>query len=350
MFKPDEELLHVAGVTSYRFHATIGLDPLGNFQEIDGLGYEVPAFEYKELGRNHGPWKLPFGEGPASPGELTLKWGMIVRSKLYDWIHDVKLGKDFLKDVWIFQLSHKAIPLRIYHLSGCWPIKWESGAFSASGPAELATESVTLAYDNVDMANVSALAMLGDLVDEPVAALVDKLRPRKGYTSEGRSTQHQRLPGTGGYKPLPGADDEHKWRKYEAKLGKDLEKKKFDRHGIEKEDAPTIERFQWEALEQKELGKWKVGKPPKALDRIAFDADDHGYGGAARWTDDRLPLESIYEAYGGSHFADPLADAYVALGADGTGEVEEGEAYAAEGGEAVAVGEGMKTEKEEGDA
>lgn len=177
MFSPDSELLHIANHVSWLFHATIGLDPLGNFSSIETLSYEVPVYEYNELGRNHSPVRLPFRE-PGQPGELTLRWGMIVRSKLFEWIHDVELGRDFRRHVYIFQLSRKHLPLRIYHLTGAWPTAWKASEFSTETKTALAAEEVTLTYEQIDMTNLSAVSMLGELVDEPLSDAAALLRPK----------------------------------------------------------------------------------------------------------------------------------------------------------------------------
>jgi phage tail-like protein len=177
MFRPDSEIAHIANHISWLFHATIGLDPLGNFSSIDTLSYEVPVFEYNELGRNHAPVRLPLRE-PAQPGEVTLRWGMIVRSKLYDWIHDVEVGKDFQRHVYIFQLSRKHLPLRVYHLTGAWPQSWKTSEFSTEDKTAMSAEEVTLVYDRIDMTNLSAVAMLGELVDEPLSDAIEAMRPK----------------------------------------------------------------------------------------------------------------------------------------------------------------------------
>lgn len=177
MFQPDSEIAHIANHISWLFHATIGLDPLGNFSSIDTLAYEVPVFEYNEMGRNHAPVRLPFRE-PGQPGEVTLRWGMIVRSKLFEWIHDVEVGRDFQKHVYIFQLSRKHLPLRVYHLTGAWPSSWKTSEFSTEDKTALATEEVTLVYDQISMTNLSAVAMLGELADEPLSDLVDSMHPK----------------------------------------------------------------------------------------------------------------------------------------------------------------------------
>ena len=102
-FRPSPSGLrvHDLGVS---FHVMLGLDPFGNFAEVDGLKYEMAAFEYKELGRNHSSLRLPF-DGPGQPGEVTLKWGYIIRSKLFRWMEAVEVGGDFKKEVWIFHIS-----------------------------------------------------------------------------------------------------------------------------------------------------------------------------------------------------------------------------------------------------
>ncbi len=170
MFTADSALLHIANHTSYMFHCTIGLDPLGNFSAVEGLTYEITPFEYNELGRNHSPWQLPLSE-PGKPGQLTLRWGMIVRSKLYEWIHEVDLGTDFRRHVYIFQLSKKKIPIRVYHLTGAWPVSWKGTDLSSEGAASMSTVEVTLVYEQIDLFNMSAVAMAADLIGSLISSM-----------------------------------------------------------------------------------------------------------------------------------------------------------------------------------
>lgn len=164
MYLPTTAGAIVAQHASMMFHVMVGLDPLGDFSSVDGLNYEVNAFEYKEMGRNHSAVSLPF-DGPGKVGEVTLKWGIIMRSKLFRWMESVKVGDDFLKTVYIFQLSRRRIPLRVYTLSGCWPLSWTASEFSQES-SSLQTEEVKLMCDQVRMINLSAAAMAaGELLN-----------------------------------------------------------------------------------------------------------------------------------------------------------------------------------------
>lgn len=175
MFSPDIDLAALTSHISYMFHCTIGLDPLGDFSSVQGLSYEVDAFAYEELGRNHSPVLLPF-DGPGKPGEVTLEWGMVVRSKLFDWIQSVKVGGDFRKNVYITQLSQQRLPLRVYQLTGAWPRSWQASDMTTDR-AEWSTEQLVLVYDQIDMLNLSAIAMAGGLLGSPVNETIAEVRP-----------------------------------------------------------------------------------------------------------------------------------------------------------------------------
>lgn len=177
MFLPDVDLAPLTGHISYMFHCTIGLDPLGDFTAVEGLSYEMDRYDYKELGRNHSPVSLPF-DGPGRPGEITLRWGMIIRSKLFSWMDKVRVGGDYRKNVYIFQLSQLRLPFRVYHLTGCWPKQWEASNLTTESPAEMSTEQLTLVYDQLDMLNLSAVAMAGALLADPVSDLLNQHRPK----------------------------------------------------------------------------------------------------------------------------------------------------------------------------
>lgn len=175
MFKPDIDLAALTSHISYMFHVTIGLDPLGDFSSVQNLSYGVESVPYTELGRNHSPVMLPF-DGPGRPGELTLEWGMVVRSKLFNWMRSVQVGGDFRKNIYIFQLSQQRLPLRVYQLTGAWPKNWQASDL-VTDRAEWSTEQLTLVYDQIDMVNLSAIAMAGALLGSPINELVEEVRP-----------------------------------------------------------------------------------------------------------------------------------------------------------------------------
>jgi len=218
MFTPDVDLGGMSGHISYMFHCMVGLDPLGDFSAIEGLQYEVEPYEYKELGRNHSPVMLPF-DGPGKPGELTLRWGMIIRSKLFNWMNKVQVGGDFRKNVYIFQLSQQKLPFRVYHLTGAWPKHWETSNFSTEQAAEMTTEQLTLVYDQIDMLNLSAVAMAGQLLASPINELLNLHRPPgyrpKGAAADLRNTKVTYVDG----KPVGPSQMKAGDRSYEAEAG-----------------------------------------------------------------------------------------------------------------------------------
>lgn len=175
MYLPDIDLAALTSHISYMFKVIVGLDLLGDFSSVQGLSYTVEPYLYNELGRNHSPVQLPFG-APGQHGELRLEWGMVVRSKLFNWINAVKAGGDFRKNVHIVQLSQQRLPIRIYQLTGAWPKSWEASDMTTER-SEWTTESLVLAYDQIDMFNMAAVAMAGGLLGSPVNAAIDDIRP-----------------------------------------------------------------------------------------------------------------------------------------------------------------------------
>jgi len=111
-FSPDSMMRSILDQSSHMFHVIVGLDPLGNFSAVENLAYDNDAFEYAELGRNHAPIRLPWNP-TGKPGDITLRWGMVIRSKMYSWMDDVEVGKDYRKSLYIIQLSRKKSALRI---------------------------------------------------------------------------------------------------------------------------------------------------------------------------------------------------------------------------------------------
>lgn len=152
-------LAHLTHYPDNRFFVLVGLDPLGCFNRVSGISYEMPAFEFKELGRNHSAVMLPF-DGPGQPGELVLKSGMVARQMLYDWMNDVTVGGDFYKNVLVVHLTQNWVPLKIFFLTGCWPKRWEGSELQAEGSAEMATEQLTLVFDQISQVPYLGLAAI----------------------------------------------------------------------------------------------------------------------------------------------------------------------------------------------
>ncbi len=154
MYRPDPELAIVANQVAFLFHVLIGADPIGDFQAVDNISYGMQPFSYAEGGRNHSPRMFPF-DGPAKAGELTLRWGMLIRTQLYDWMRAVKVGQGFRRDVTILQLDRQKIPVRLMRLRNAWPVSWQ-GANLASTETSFAVEQITLVYEDLNLVSNKA--------------------------------------------------------------------------------------------------------------------------------------------------------------------------------------------------
>lgn len=148
-FPPQQSLGMNQPLVAHNFMVAIGIDPFGAFTEVSNISYEIQPYELIEGGRNYAPHFKPFN-GPGKRGELTLKWGSVKRDKLQSWIESVQLGYIFRRNVFLFHLNRGGIPFRTYTLTGAWPKQWK-GADLNSSSTEIATEEVTLVYNNLYM-------------------------------------------------------------------------------------------------------------------------------------------------------------------------------------------------------
>lgn len=149
VYRADPELALMADQVAFLFHVMVGVDTIGDFQAATGFGIDSPAYRWAEAGRNHAERSLAFN-GPKRLNEVTLRWGMLIRSKLYDWMASVELGYGFRRDVYILQLTRQKVPMRLMRLSSAWPTSWR-GSDLDSNDSRYATESLTLAYEDMNL-------------------------------------------------------------------------------------------------------------------------------------------------------------------------------------------------------
>lgn len=113
------------------------------FQEVTGLSAEVTTEEVKEGGLNGYSHKLPT---MAKYGNLTLKRGMLVDSKVTDWIKEAIENFDFAPtniDVTLLNEAHE--PLAQWQFEGAYPVKYALSDLKAEA-SELMVETLELAY------------------------------------------------------------------------------------------------------------------------------------------------------------------------------------------------------------
>ena len=136
-------------LSNNRFQVYVGVQKLGEFTKISGIGYNTNPFTIEEGGRNHSAHYRPFEK----PGEYTgveLTWGAVDRTMMEAWIHIVSPGFPFRRSVFISHLGRNNIPKRLIQLNAAWPKEWKVGDLDATGN-EIATESLTLVCEFVSV-------------------------------------------------------------------------------------------------------------------------------------------------------------------------------------------------------
>lgn len=133
--------------------------PWGDFFGIEGISREVEAYSYKELGQNLNVHEL---RGQGTFPHVTLKWGLMNRDSMFNWIDEINPSGDaslslaafgstgFRKDVTVIQMTRGKIPLRIYVFSGAWPVRWQ-GADLSGMDSVVQVESLELAFQRLKL-------------------------------------------------------------------------------------------------------------------------------------------------------------------------------------------------------
>ena len=120
---------------------------VGYFTAVEGLSRRFQTLPYAEGGRAI-PLMLMV---PAPFGELTLRWGQMSSSALWDWAAAVQVGNGFRRNVQIVHyIRDGASPVRTFTVTGAWPIEWR-GATLDAGSSQVAVEQLSLQYDQLTL-------------------------------------------------------------------------------------------------------------------------------------------------------------------------------------------------------
>ncbi len=130
---------------THLFSVLVGGIPVGDFISVEGFESSIETFSYKELGKNDGAHTLI---GNLKSGDITLKWGLMNRGFLWDWMQKVQVGKSFKQTVVILQMTRQKIPIRIITIVDAWPVGWK-GANLNAGASDQAVEEVRLSYGSL---------------------------------------------------------------------------------------------------------------------------------------------------------------------------------------------------------
>lgn len=129
----------------FQFMVMIGFGAMGEFQSVDGLQRQVDTETLQEGGRSGGPHVVV---KHGKEGTLTLKFGMMDRSGLWDWMEAVKVGYEFRRDVTVVQFNRAYSPVRIWQLTNCFPRRIKSGALDAMS-SNMPVDEIELVYERI---------------------------------------------------------------------------------------------------------------------------------------------------------------------------------------------------------
>lgn len=114
------------------------------FQTVSGLTVEYDTEEYKEGGENRFTHKLPVR---TKYGDLVLKRGMLVGSKVVAWFGDAFRNREFspASDVSVILMNEAGEPLRTWKIVHAVPKKWSVSDFNAN-ESSIVVETMELTY------------------------------------------------------------------------------------------------------------------------------------------------------------------------------------------------------------
>ena len=131
---------------AFHFRVRFGIsdaDSDTRFQDVSGLTVSLGIEEVKEGGENRFSHRLP---APATFGNLVLKRGMLLDSKVISWVEDAVLNFEFAPtDVFVDLLNEEHNPISSWTFTRVWPVKWSVSDLKASGN-EVVVETLELAY------------------------------------------------------------------------------------------------------------------------------------------------------------------------------------------------------------
>ena len=131
---------------AFRFTITFDDLPPGGFTDCSGLQMETEVQDYMEGGLNTHTWKFA---SRTKQTALVLKRG-IVNKVLWDWYHDITIGKMKFRNGTITVFDHDGTTQVLeYQVLQAFPTKWVGSELSAS-QSNLAVETVEFAHQGLE--------------------------------------------------------------------------------------------------------------------------------------------------------------------------------------------------------
>ena len=118
---------------------------VATFKECTGLSATVEVETIQEGGLNSFEHKLT---GRTSFGNVTLTGGVASGGDVWDWFHDVSVGKVKRKNISIVMYRQSQWEAMRWNLEAAFPVSWTGPSFTA-GDASITIMSVEIAHQGI---------------------------------------------------------------------------------------------------------------------------------------------------------------------------------------------------------
>ena len=138
---------------AYNFKFEINGTVQGHFVKVEGLGFKLERILYRAGGEHSQVRSIP---GRVEYNPVTLRYGLTDSTEMLQWLFAAVDGRVQRQNVSIAMLDDSGSrEVRRWNLIAAWPCEWNGAPLDALG-SELAIESLTLAYDRLELDNASA--------------------------------------------------------------------------------------------------------------------------------------------------------------------------------------------------
>jgi phage tail-like protein len=138
---------------AYNFKLVIQGVVQGHFTKVEGLGMKIDRILYRSGGENSTVRVIP-GQVEYTP--VTLKYGLTDSTEMLQWLFKAANGQVERRNVSIAMLNDAgSVEVRRWNLLGAWLCEWFGAPLDALGK-DLAIESVTIAYDRLELDDARA--------------------------------------------------------------------------------------------------------------------------------------------------------------------------------------------------
>ncbi len=120
----------------------------GGFSDVSGLGIDVSYSEYRNGNEKFNTArKIP---NTHKLDDITLKRGLVGKTKLFEWIKSVAEGAYAPVNATITLLDEARQPVATWVLRNAQPKKWSGPTLAAKGGGEVAMEELHLVHEGVE--------------------------------------------------------------------------------------------------------------------------------------------------------------------------------------------------------